>query len=66
MCQTRFLGEYTVSEKGRNRERGRSIGLEWKALLVLPGQGRREEESKALRTKAAFPLKARIPEALSA
>lgn len=42
------------------REREKSIALERKALLVLPGQGRQDKENKAVHTKAEFPLKARI------
>lgn len=53
-------------EKGGKKERERSIALEWKALLVLAGRGRWDGESEASRTEAAFPLKARIPEVLSA
>lgn len=72
LCWTRFLRfqlESTVTPRvhrktGKKREK-KSIALKRKALLVLPGRGR-QIENKAVRTKAKFPLKARIPEAFSA
>ena len=56
----------STQRKGEKKERGKSIALDWKALLVLAGRGRWGGESKASHTEAAFPLKARIPEVLSA
>lgn len=66
----RFQLESTVTprahrKRGKKKERKKSIALKRKALLVLPGHGR-QIENKAVRTKAKFPLKARIPEAFSA
>lgn len=54
-----------VHRKRGKKKRKKSIALKRKALLVLPGRGR-QIENKAVRTKAKFSLKARIPEAFSA
>lgn len=40
--------------------REKSIALDWKARLVLSGQGTQDKENKAVCTKAELPLKARL------
>lgn len=54
----------STQRNGENREE--STGLGWKVRLALPGWGRLDGENKAVRTKAEFPLKARILATLSA
>lgn len=55
-----------VAKECCDSEGEKSIALDWKARLVLPGQGTQDKENKAVCTKAEFPLKARISGGLSA